>query len=472
MNTLLRHSCKATIITLCIVVGMFLVPRPMNAQVTGLLTDAGSCIASGYVNDLYGDLLSGLGSLVGTDVSELLGFGSISGGGGGGGNEVPVNDAESIGVQENQLEVQEGELENLSWLVLKERDLDCLLFVATQAILEEITGSTIGWVNTGFAGDPFYLSDPDAFFASLEDQVTLSYFENKLTSAPIPSNYRNTVLNTLARSRTRVTLDELLDCPLGNKIDNLFTEASPSVGWDNFLTVMTNPACTPQGSYAIAHNELSREIASVKFDLDKLTVDGFLPKLEDGQVATPATVIQSQINSIVDSGLTELENADELSEIIGILGNLVSNILSDNSSLRNVSATDFSGDIVLDFPETPPPAPGGGGGGTPDETPIDLANEMQNIIGNMNRTISTDTAMSSWRKDLVRQEFAGGIQDGIGNVEWALNQVPLNETVLTSGLNLIQGGINDVRNLYIDASGGVTPANRIQLEALYSDLMV
>lgn len=405
-----------------------------------------------------------MGILLGGGISGILDGSGISlSGGGGGGNEVPVNDEESIGVLGDQLDVQSDQLGELGTLRYKDFVLDCTVWGIVQGLTEDITASTIGWVNTGFGGDPFYLTDPDVFFANLEDQVTQSYIDNKLERALRPSNYRNTVLSLLEESRTRVTLDELLDCPVGNKVDNLFSGGDPDEEWDAFLTVMTNPACTPHGSYTIAQSELTREIASVKDETNLLIVDGFLPKIENGQVTTPAKVIESQLNSILDSGLTKTENADELSELItNALLSTVTSALSDSSSLRDLDTSAYTGTRSTldadDFTQRPP---------RPTNTPEIQEGALQSIVGDISEILSTDTQLPIGVRSDIQQNDISRIRDGIGDVVWGIRQVPPNTTVARSALTLMITGLDDAE----DKWRGTTSANLIQLNILADDLV-
>lgn len=383
----------------------FALPKDTNAQLETVAGNFGTCALEGTMADRFQSILGDLGLGTGS-LGDLFGGGGILGGAGGGmGNEVPVVDDDQIDFLTDILTTGVSQLEQLTSLQIKEYMLDCIVWAISDGYLETITGSTIGWINTGFGGEPFYITDPDAFFAGIEDRTVELYLDD-LSSAPIPSSFKDDVLSAFTQSRTRVSLNDIVACDEGD-IDTLSDITDPDDSWDTYVKVMTNPACTPLGSYELISNEADRRIALIQGEAAfyAQTGDGFLPELEEGEVVTPGSVIKNQLNDIIESGVTEIENADELSEVIGILGSLVSGILGDSISLRDVDTTVFTGDSVLGGgtytfpgPGTPPPPSGGGGAGSFADSRIE---EMQTLIQQILSIVSSDSDLSSSQRSSI-----------------------------------------------------------------------
>ena len=346
------------------------------------------------------------------------------------GNMVPVLDQQVLSTSKAILGTEENILTVEKALQTKEYILDCAMWAVTHGIIEQIAGSTIGWVNTGLGGNPYYITDPDIFFAGLEDQVTAKYFSNRLRSASIPSSYKSSVINSLAQSRRRISVEDALECPVGNKSQTLFTERDADEGWDNFLQVTTDPACTPYGSYQIAETELLREIESVKEEtIFNATEEAFLPDTEQGEVVTPGVVIKEQLNDVLESGVTQLENADELQEAIGALGDLVYGILGDSLSLRSVDSSIFTGSTAMgndNFIPTPrtfrsTSTATSTPGGLPPAAARTLSNtvsDMQRIIASDETNVKTDGQIRDWFADIMDYlddlEYSISVNDKVG----------------------------------------------------------
>lgn len=471
-----------TIISLVLLLTLVILPQTSHAQLTNIAGNFGTCALTGFANDLFQDLLGGLGNL--GNLTDFLGLaGGLAGGlggGGGGGNEVPVHDAASISELENILSTNQDILtididilDIQASLQFKEYVLDCMVWAITQGIIEEVTGSTIGWVNTGYGGDPFYIADPDVFFASLEDQVARDFFSAKLDPSPIPSNYKDLVIDSLSQTRRRVDINELLDCPYGNDVDSLFSDSDAEAGWNNYLNVMSNPACTPLGSYAIAHNELVRETASVRGEAQLYLSDpGFLPELESGQVITPGSVIEEQLQSLIDSGVTQLEDADELSELLGVLGQLVANLLSDNTSLRELDTSLFTGSSLQEggtfipappdppLPPPPPIDPGDdpGPGSLSGDPRIDALNSL---VGRVQLIISQDTDMTASERNWTLA-YVAEAREGVSNLDYALS---INDiTFINLALEKLESALGWAEYAYANPSSSwVGPSDAAQL---------
>ena len=222
MKKFLHQAISTTLLISLVFVSILpiLTPQQANAQLGNIVGGFATCALSGQASALFDNLLGDIGDLGGIfdSIGGLAVGDGFGDGGGGGGNEVPVSDDDVQGTTANILKVDKADLEIQKSLEMKEYILDCLVWAVVQGILEEITGSTINWYNKGLDGDPYYLIDPDQFFANLEDQATLDFFSTDFADAPIPSNFKSNVEYALSRDRTRISSSQRLECPEGNRI--------------------------------------------------------------------------------------------------------------------------------------------------------------------------------------------------------------------------------------------------------------
>jgi hypothetical protein len=49
---------------------------------------------------------------------------------------------------------------------------DRLAVMITNQIIQRMTASIVNWINTGFQGSPAFLTNPEAFFTDVGDQIT------------------------------------------------------------------------------------------------------------------------------------------------------------------------------------------------------------------------------------------------------------------------------------------------------------
>ena len=232
--------------------------------------------------------------------------------------------------------------------------LDLIAITIAKNAMERIVNSTVDWVNNGFEGNPAYATDPKQFFTDIADGVAGEFIAGSdlgFLCSPFQTQIRLALINSSVRStQFQCTLTEVV----GN-IDAFYDDFSVG-GWDGWFVMTQNSSNNPYGAYLDAKIELDSRVAEV-FNVQKEQLNwnsGFLSwaectKWEDiivgedengdpitekgacyerGPTKTPGSVIESQLEGVLGTGVRQLELADELDELVGALvGQLLGKIV-------------------------------------------------------------------------------------------------------------------------------------------------
>lgn len=160
----------------------------------------------------------------------------------------------------------------------KDVGLDAIAWVIAKMIIRKITAQTVNWINSGFKGNPAFVTDPSQFFLNVGDTLAGQVLSNSNLSklcSPFQAQVRLTLVkNYLSDTSVNNT------CTLGmieNNFDSFVNNFSNG-GWDAFFNVTQNSQNNPYGSYLNTKNELSVKINSqvAKYDKQASWSNGFL----------------------------------------------------------------------------------------------------------------------------------------------------------------------------------------------------
>jgi len=279
-----------------------------------------------------GDILSGIGTCIAASViGGLLGYIGWTDGteDGDGTQEVPTFDDDQDAKQKE--------------MNIKDELVDCLVWTAQTEVSQGIVEDVIGWVQTGYAGGEFpqFITDEFDYFSEIRDFLAEDFITNTLTGAAIPASFKNDVVSAVTKQSSRVDFDDIIECEDPNvDLDQVFLTQS---GGDYAVTsqyiqsILTDPACTPMGSYLLASAEKERlQTATEKRESERLDWGaGFLPQIsEDGDIETPGINIKGITDRLLESGVKKIEEADEISEIVtALLEDVVTTVFSTGGSL-------------------------------------------------------------------------------------------------------------------------------------------
>ncbi len=108
------------------------------------------------------------------------------------------------------------------------KDVDCtwngLAWQMAHVALQQLTGSVVNWINSGFKGSPSFVSNPEAFFLNLNDQVVGSFIGNSgILAKALCSPFNNAIRLSLAlgqqdsyNNQYACTLSKIIDTQKGN----------------------------------------------------------------------------------------------------------------------------------------------------------------------------------------------------------------------------------------------------------------
>ncbi len=163
---------------------------------------------------------------------------------------------------------------------LKTYVLDTVATAFARAILRKLTAQTVNWINTGFNGNPAFVTDPGQFFLDVGDQTASRYF----LDANSPLNGLCTAFQPqvrLALVKSYLQEDQFQSqCTfsrIGANFEN-FTRDFTQGGWEAWFTMTQENQNNPYGAYLEASRQLSLQITAqnTKYDRQLNRGKGFL----------------------------------------------------------------------------------------------------------------------------------------------------------------------------------------------------
>jgi len=203
---------------------------------------------------------------------------------------------------------------------------DSIAIAIAKVALEQILQATTDWVRRGFEGNPAYATDPAQFFTKIADNVAGEFIRGSelgFLCSPFQTKIRLALQQYYTQRRR-------FQCSVTGIISNLdaFYNDFSQGGWDGWFAMTQNDFGNPYGSYLQGQIELDNGIQSQQLNWNS----GFLSWSEcveedfmtgecmkRGPVQTPGKVIESQLESVLGSGLRQLELADEFDELVSAL---------------------------------------------------------------------------------------------------------------------------------------------------------
>ena len=242
--------------------------------------------------------------------------------------------------------------EKTSWLVKKEKVLDSGgIFgvgghVLAKTAINVLTESIVNWINRGFNGNPAFVDDFGGFLREIADRETAHFIEGtalELLCSPWRANIRVALsIPSGFRQEVACTLSDIVA-----NIDNFVNGDFRQGGWGGWFQLTTRPNNNPYWLYISSASQLDSRIARQQsLDREQLAWgQGFLSKQEcdppgsqNCRTVTPGSMINSQLEKVLNTSLTQLELADEFDEIVGaLMQQLVRRAFTNNRGLRSLS---------------------------------------------------------------------------------------------------------------------------------------
>lgn len=141
----------------------------------------------------------------------------------------------------------------------KEFGGDTLAYLAAQSMLRIITAQTVNWINSGFKGNPAFVTDPGKFFRNQGDILANKFIgEDIMNQLCTPFQFQV----RLALAKTYLQEQQPPACTLGRIAENYenFIDNFEDGGWANWFSLTVNSNNNPYGSYYKAQDALSQKI--------------------------------------------------------------------------------------------------------------------------------------------------------------------------------------------------------------------
>lgn len=247
-------------------------------------------------------------------------------------SQVPVIDPAHIGVSSSNLAANSTE-------TAKSTVLDGLLWAVAKQGANEIMQQTINWVNSGFDGEPAFVTNPESFLRDIgENQfrdvvdtykdVSDQYFSSDVARILVNNLESGFVIN--------YNLEEVVGGQ--DNAQSLSKGDFSSGGWNGFYAMTQNPDNNFYGS-VIQTSEAASGVAEEKRNVEEQVLawgDGFRSTVEDAaqsginEITLPGTVIKDRLNETLGTPLRQLEIADEAQELFQALAQqLTSKLMGD-----------------------------------------------------------------------------------------------------------------------------------------------
>ncbi|MAF99136.1 MAG: hypothetical protein CMH61_00845 [Nanoarchaeota archaeon] len=251
-------------------------------------------------------------------------------------------------------------------LVIKEFLLDTIAWGIVNLLIQEMSHSIINWINSGFQGNPAFVTDFGGFLRNIADEKIGEIIEGSdLAFLCDPLDIKFSLALRYAtpfKKKVECTLSDVV----GN-IDDFINGDFGRGGWDGWIELTTKPKNNRYGAYLSSAAELEARIQFSQFEKGKVVEfgRGFLSyeKCDEGpqpqgggpgapincEIVTPGSVIEKQLNSTLGLPAQRLVIADEINEIVAaLIGQLLKKVITGVRGLRGVSQRDSSGSSYLD----------------------------------------------------------------------------------------------------------------------------
>jgi hypothetical protein len=171
-------------------------------------------------------------------------------------------------------------------------------------LIRNIGASVINWVNTGFDGNPTFVTNLDDTLRDTADQAIGTFIEGSDLGF-LCNDFGFQVRLALALKYSQ-PFREQARCTLSKIENNISTNGGR--GWDNFLSVSTEPQNNVYGAYFIAESELAQRAANAVGIKEKriAIAEGFLD-FETCDEYESDTDLESRLTS---SGKNSLSGSD------------------------------------------------------------------------------------------------------------------------------------------------------------------
>ncbi len=249
--------------------------------------------------------------------------------------------------------------------------LDRMAILIARAAVRALTASIVSWINTGFEGNPAFVSDIQGYFRDVADQALGEFIagtEFAFLCKPFQANIRLALIQQFAKKPKPI-------CRLSSiskNIDQFISGNFYDGGWKSWFVLTTDPYGNEYSSFVNSSLQVQARIltaqgtkkAELDFGRGFLSLSECRDVYESGEVdvsygttvagesigntasglnrtcsiVTPGTAIENQLTNVVGSDLRQLELASSFNQILdALMGQLIKQVLLGAGGLAGVS---------------------------------------------------------------------------------------------------------------------------------------
>ena len=255
--------------------------------------------------------------------------------------------------------------------------VQCLVNVIAKTALQQITISVVNWINSGFNGQPSFVTNYQQFFTNVADLAAGQFIQGSglaFLCSPFAPQIKIAIAQSYANRGAQ-------SCSLTGIIKNVNSFMSGNFaagGWAGMLSFTTVPTNNPYGAFAYAQIGVANAQSTAVSNANKnISPGGFLGLQQqtcNGQttiqpligqnpqaamagnvvqpgckvtVTTPGTVIQNALFKTEGSGIDQLGIANDLDQIISALTTqLITKTLQNGLTSLSQGTTQTAGDLA------------------------------------------------------------------------------------------------------------------------------
>lgn len=278
-----------------------------------------------------------------------------------GGPTVIVGDTSYTGTQtmiESTISSVEASLQTglQSALNIKELTADGIAYGLARTAIQQMVQQTVAWINSGFNGEPAFITDLSGFLGDVAGQVVADTIDGS-DLAFLCSPFELDIKIALATQYTSASQGQQPQCTLDEVTDNIegFINGSFNEGgWPAWFELTQGSSNDPNKALFEAELMIDAAIrdaqgnALVELDWgDGFQSYKYCPNTDvqsgaeaDCTIVTPGQSIANSLNTAVGAGVDQLITADEVNEIIGaLIGQLSQTILTGTYGLLGLGGS-------------------------------------------------------------------------------------------------------------------------------------
>jgi hypothetical protein len=143
--------------------------------------------------------------------------------------------------------------------------LDPLAMMLAKIIIQDITASTVKWINSGFNGNPAFVQNPEQFFTNVGDQTASTYLSStsnvftNFVCSPFSAKIRLALVQSYLSNKTPNK------CSIQSIVKNWTNFGSnfyDNGGWDGWFSMTQNSQNNPTGSFLQQQDALAIQIGN------------------------------------------------------------------------------------------------------------------------------------------------------------------------------------------------------------------